>query len=74
LLEDSGRRHTIDDLALPALRVLAQLAYGQTKEPLRTQAQRELHRRLLQLKEFRDSPNSSPELRRLAENALKELG
>jgi hypothetical protein len=63
-----------DDLSLTALRVLAQLAYGQTKEPLRTRAQRDLQRRLLQLKEIRDDPDIPPKLRRHAESTLKELG
>jgi hypothetical protein len=63
-----------DDLSLTALRVLAQLAYGQTQEPLRTRAQRDLQRRLVQLKEIRDNPDIPPKLRRHAENTLKELG
>jgi len=63
-----------DDLSITALRVLAQLAYGQTQEPLRTHAQHDLQRRLLQLKAISENPNVSPQLRRDAENTLKALG
>jgi hypothetical protein len=62
-----------DDLSITAIRVLAQLAYGQTQEPLRTRAQYDLQRRLLQLKEISENPNVSPKLRRDAENTLKAL-
>ena len=63
-----------DDLSITALRVLAQLAYGQTQEPLRTSAQHDLQRRLLQLKAISENPNVSPKVRRDAENTLKALG